>query len=91
VDHHLPTPSQERPPSPRNPFKLCLSPPRLAAETSESYFTYASGKLGWNASAPVGIALAQKHLNTSRLIILTVGDSSLNYSDQSIYTAVQQK
>jgi benzoylformate decarboxylase len=61
------------------------------AEQPESYFTFASGGLGWNAPAAVGIALAQKHNNTSRPTILAIGDGSLHYSVQSIYTAVQHK
>jgi benzoylformate decarboxylase len=61
------------------------------AEQPESYFTFASGGLGWNAPAAVGIALAQKQNKTGRPTILAVGDGSLHYSVQSIYTAVQQK
>jgi len=61
------------------------------AEQPESYFTFASGGLGWNAPAAVGIALAQKQGRTSRPTILAIGDGSLHYSVQSIYTAVQHK
>ena len=61
------------------------------AEQPESYFTFASGGLGWNAPAAVGIALAQKRSRTSRPTILAIGDGSLQYSVQSIYTAVQHK
>lgn len=57
----------------------------------ESYFIFASGGLGWGAPAAVGIALAQKHHGTSRSTILAIGDGSLHYSVQSIYTAVQQQ
>jgi benzoylformate decarboxylase len=53
----------------------------------ETYFTSASGGLGWGAPAAVGIALAQQNRTT----ILAIGDGSLHYSVQSIYTAVQQK
>jgi benzoylformate decarboxylase len=61
------------------------------AEQPESYFTFASGGLGWSAPAAVGVALAQKHRRTSRPTILAIGDGSLHYSVQSIYTAVQHK
>jgi benzoylformate decarboxylase len=61
------------------------------AEQPESYFTFASGGLGWNGPAAVGIALAQKHNKTSRPTILAIGDGSIHYSVQSIYTAVQHK
>ena len=60
-------------------------------EQPESYFTFASGGLGWNAPAAVGVALAQKNKKTSRPTILAIGDGSLHYSVQSIYTAVQHK
>ena len=55
----------------------------------ESYFTSASGGLGWGGPAAVGIALAQQQGN--RTTILAIGDGSLHYSVQSIYTEVQQK
>ena len=61
------------------------------AESPESYFTFASGGLGWNAPAAVGIALAQKKNNSGRPTVLAIGDGSLHYSVQSIYTAVQHK
>lgn len=61
------------------------------AESPESYFTFASGGLGWNAPAAVGIALAQTKNNTGRTTVLAIGDGSLHYSVQSIYTAVQHK
>ncbi|KAI4127755.1 MAG: hypothetical protein LQ338_003066 [Usnochroma carphineum] len=53
----------------------------------ETYFTSASGGLGWGAPAAVGIALAQ----SNRTTVLVIGDGSLHYSVQSIYTAVQRK
>lgn len=61
------------------------------ADEPESYFTFASGGLGWNAPAAVGVALAQKNNKTSRQVVLAIGDGSLHYSVQSIYTAVQHK
>lgn len=57
----------------------------------ESYFAFASGGLGWAAPAATGIALAQKHAKTNRPVVLVIGDGSLHYSVQSIYTAVQHK
>ncbi|KAI5242589.1 hypothetical protein E4T42_07630 [Aureobasidium subglaciale] len=53
----------------------------------ESYFTSASGGLGWGGPAAVGIALAQHNRTT----VLAIGDGSLHYSVQSVYTAVQHK
>jgi benzoylformate decarboxylase len=56
-----------------------------------SYFTYASGGLGWNAPAAVGIALAQKKTGSGRPVVAVIGDGSLQYSIQSLYSAVQNK
>ncbi len=57
----------------------------------ESYFTFASGGLGFDGPAAVGIALAQQHMTTGRPVVLAIGDGALHYSVQSIYTAVQHK
>lgn len=57
----------------------------------ESYFTYASGGLGWNAPASVGIALAQRKTGSGRTVVAVIGDGSLQYSIQSLYSAVQHK
>lgn len=57
----------------------------------ESCFTFASGGLGWNGPAAVGVALAQKMRGTGRPTILAIGDGSFQYSLQSIYTAVRHK
>jgi benzoylformate decarboxylase len=56
-----------------------------------SYFTFASGGLGWDAPAAVGIALAQKKTGTHRPVIAFIGDGSLQYSVQCLYTAAQQR
>ena len=56
-----------------------------------SYYTFASGGLGWNAPAAVGIALAQKKLGTGRPVIAVIGDGSLQYSVQCLATAAQHK
>ena len=70
--------------SPSNVLELLEAWPIVE---QESYFTSASGSLGWGAPAAVGIALAQ----TNRTTVLVIGDGSLHYSVQSIYTAVQRK
>jgi benzoylformate decarboxylase len=57
----------------------------------ESYYTFASGGLGWGAPAAVGIAIAQKKAGTGRPVVAAIGDGSLQYSVQSLYTAAQQK
>jgi benzoylformate decarboxylase len=54
-----------------------------------SFYTFASGGLGWNAPAAVGIALAQKVTGEGRLVVAIIGDGSLQYSLQCLYTAAQ--
>lgn len=56
-----------------------------------TYYTFASGILGWGEPAAVGIAIAQKKMKTGRPVIAAIGDGSFQYSVQSLYTAAQQK
>jgi benzoylformate decarboxylase len=55
--------------------------------TSGSFYTMASGGLGWSLPASVGIALA----NPSRRVICLIGDGSAMYSFQGLWTAVQHQ
>jgi len=57
----------------------------------ESYFSFASGGLGWGAPAAVGIALAQKKTGRGRPVVAFIGDGSLQYSIQRLYSAAQLK
>jgi benzoylformate decarboxylase len=57
----------------------------------QSYFSFASGGLGWGAPAAVGIAMAQKKTGQGRPVIAFIGDGSLQYSVQCLYSAVQHK
>jgi benzoylformate decarboxylase len=56
-----------------------------------SYFSYASGGLGWNAPAAVGLALSEQKKKSPRPVIAFIGDGSLQYSIQSLYTAAQHR
>jgi benzoylformate decarboxylase len=56
-----------------------------------TYYTFASGGLGWGEPAAVGVAIAQKKLGTGRPVIAAIGDGALQYSVQSLYTAARQK
>ena len=56
-----------------------------------TYYTFASGILGWGEPAAVGVAIAQKKLGTGRPVVAAIGDGSLQYSVQSLYTAARQK
>jgi benzoylformate decarboxylase len=55
----------------------------------DTFYTFASGGLGWNLPASVGIALAERDTGRNRPVIAVIGDGSFNYSLQSIWTAAQ--
>jgi len=57
----------------------------------DSYYTFASGALGWGSPAAVGIALAQKKSGSGRPVVALIGDGALQYSIQSLYSAAQNK
>ena len=54
-----------------------------------SFFTFASGGLGWNMPASVGIALGEREMGRNRPVIMIIGDGSFQYSLQSIWTGAQ--
>ena len=54
-----------------------------------SFFTFASGGLGWNLPASVGLALGERETGRNRPVIMIIGDGSFQYSVQSIWTAAQ--
>jgi len=62
---------------------------RLPTTRPASYFSMASGGLGFGLPASVGIALAEKETGRSRPVIAIIGDGSFLYSIQALYTAVQ--
>jgi benzoylformate decarboxylase len=55
----------------------------------DSFYTMASGALGWGMPAAVGLALAEKRTGRNRPVVAIIGDGSFQYSLQSIWTAVQ--
>ncbi|MGW0036725.1 benzoylformate decarboxylase [Gordonia sp. NPDC003376] len=57
----------------------------------DSYFAMASGALGWDLPAAVGVALAERDLGRNRPVVAVIGDGSMQFSPQSLYTAVQQE
>lgn len=57
----------------------------------DSFYTFASGGLGWGMPAAVGLALAERDSGRNRPVIALMGDGSFQYSVQSLYSAVQQK
>jgi benzoylformate decarboxylase len=54
-----------------------------------TFYTFASGLLGWNLPASVGIALAERDSGRNRPVIAVIGDGSFQYSVQSIWTGAQ--
>ena len=61
----------------------------LPATRPASYFSMASGGLGFGLPAAIGIALAERHTGRNRPVIAVIGDGSFQYSVQSLYTAVR--
>ena len=57
----------------------------------DSFYTAASGSLGWNLPASIGIALAEKEKAQPRPVVVAIGDGSFQYAIQGLWTAVQQK
>jgi benzoylformate decarboxylase len=55
----------------------------------DTFYTFASGGLGWDLPASVGIALAERDSGRHRPVIAIIGDGSFHYSVQSIWTAAQ--
>jgi benzoylformate decarboxylase len=55
----------------------------------DTFYTFASGGLGWNLPASVGIALAERDSGRNRPVITIIGDGSFQYSVQSIWSAAQ--
>ncbi len=63
----------------------------LKISKPDSFYTFASGGLGWDMPAAVGLALAEKKSGRNRPVLAVIGDGSFQYSSQSIYTGVQQE
>jgi benzoylformate decarboxylase len=55
----------------------------------DTFYTFASGGLGWNLPASVGIALGERDSGRNRPVIAIIGDGSFQYSVQSIWSAAQ--
>ena len=56
-----------------------------------SYYSFASGGLGWGAPAAVGVALAVKSQGDKRPVVAVIGDGAFQYSVQCLYTAAQHQ
>ncbi|MFD2764213.1 benzoylformate decarboxylase [Micromonospora eburnea] len=72
-----------------SPSNLAALRRRLRMSRPRSYFTMASGGLGFGLPAAVGIALAERDTGRGRPVVAVVGDGSLHYSVQALWTAAQ--
>jgi benzoylformate decarboxylase len=55
----------------------------------DTFYTFASGGLGWNLPAATGIALAERDSGRKRPVIVVIGDGSVHYSVQALWSAAQ--
>ncbi|OZI74963.1 benzoylformate decarboxylase [Bordetella genomosp. 12] len=60
-------------------------------ERPDSFYTFASGSLGWNLPASVGLALAERDSGRNRPVLAIIGDGSFQYSIQGLWTAAQHE
>ncbi|WP_269582532.1 benzoylformate decarboxylase [Roseibium sp. Sym1] len=64
---------------------------QIPINTPDTFYTFASGGLGWDMPAAVGLALAEADSGRNRPVVAVIGDGSFQYSVQSIYTGVQEE
>lgn len=62
---------------------------QIPTNDPRSFFSMASGVLGYGIAAGVGVALAERQEKTHRKVICIVGDGSANYVIQALWTAAQ--
>jgi benzoylformate decarboxylase len=74
-----------------SPSNLSALRRHLHVSRPTSYFTTASGGLGFGLPASVGIALAERHTGRRRPVIAVIGDGSFQYSLQALWTAAQHR
>ncbi|WP_089156737.1 benzoylformate decarboxylase [Micromonospora sp. NBS 11-29] len=72
-----------------SPSNLAALRRRLLIDRPRSYFTMASGGLGFGLPAAVGLALAERDTGRGRPVVAVIGDGSLHYSVQALWTAAQ--
>ncbi|SCE78771.1 benzoylformate decarboxylase [Micromonospora coriariae] len=72
-----------------SPSNLSALRRRLRITRPASYFTMASGGLGYGLPAAVGVALAERDTGRGRPVVAVVGDGSFHYSVQALWTAAR--
>ena len=74
-----------------SPSNLALLHRYVQITRPASFFTMASGGLGFGLPAAVGIALAERHTGRSRPVIAVIGDGSFHYAVQALWTAAREQ
>ncbi|GII25983.1 benzoylformate decarboxylase [Planosporangium mesophilum] len=64
---------------------------RLRIHRPASFFTASSAGLGYALPAAVGIALGERHTGRRRPVIAVIGEGSLQYSIQALWTAARHR
>ncbi|MFD6562749.1 benzoylformate decarboxylase [Micromonospora profundi] len=72
-----------------SPSNLSALRRRLRITRPASYFTMASGGLGYGLPAAIGVALAQRDTGHGRPVVAVIGDGSFHYSVQALWTAAR--
>ncbi|WP_206612410.1 benzoylformate decarboxylase [Prescottella agglutinans] len=57
----------------------------------DSFYTAASGSLGWTLPASVGVALAERDSGRNRPVVAMIGDGSFQYALQALWTAADHE
>ena len=74
-----------------SPSNLATLHKHLPTRRPLSFFTMASGGLGWGLPGGIGVALGERTTGRNRPVLSVIGDGSFQYSVQSLWTAAQQK
>ena len=72
-----------------SPSNLSALRRQLQITRPASYFTMASGGLGYGLPAAIGIALAERDTGRGRPVVAVIGDGSFHYSVQALWTAAR--
>lgn len=72
-----------------SPSNLAALRRNLRITRPASYFTMASGGLGYGLPAAIGVALAERDTGRGRPVVAVIGDGSFHYSVQALWTAAR--
>ena len=74
-----------------SPSNIPAMEDQFRIDTPDTYYSFASGGLGWTMPASVGLALAERKSGRNRPVLCLMGDGSFQYSVQSLYTAARER